>query len=84
MKINQYEFLRKGKPFEPTKQEIIQFVEYELALKDHRIAVLERALELACEDLQFFDYGEESTQKGIKIKLDYFIEQAEKELEENK
>ena len=54
----------------------------QLAEKDHRIAVLELALWLACEDLQFLDYGEESTEEGEKMKFEYFIEQAEKELEE--
>ena len=37
MKINQYEFLRNGKPFEPTREEIIQFAEHELAKKDKQL-----------------------------------------------
>ena len=40
MKINQYEFLRDGKPFEPTREEIIQFAEQQLAEKDKEIEEL--------------------------------------------
>lgn len=40
-----------------------------------------RACELACEDLQFYDYGNEKTEDGIKMKIDYFYQQAKKEKE---
>ena len=43
---------------------------------EQEIAVLKRALELACEDLQFFDYGNENTQQGISMKYNYFIQKA--------
>lgn len=38
-----------------------------------------RACELACEELQFYDYGNEKTEDGIKMKGDYFYQQAKKE-----
>ncbi len=41
-----------------------------------------RACELACEDLQFFDYGNEKTEDGIIMKVDYFYQQAKKECEQ--
>lgn len=44
MKINQYEFLRDGKPFEPTREEIVQFAEHELQEKDKKIKDLQRQL----------------------------------------
>lgn len=37
-----------------------------------------RACELACEDLQFYDYGNEKTEDGIIMKVDYFYQQAKK------
>ena len=43
-----------------------------------------KACELACEDLQFYDYGNEIKEDGIKMKLDYFYQQAKKELREEK
>ena len=46
MKINQYEFLREGKPFEPTREEIIQFTEHELQEKDKKIKDLETEKEI--------------------------------------
>lgn len=38
-----------------------------------------RACELACEELQFYDYGNEAKEDGIKMKVDYFYQQAKKE-----
>ena len=38
-----------------------------------------RACELACEDLQFYDYGNEKTEDGIIMKVDYFYQQAKTE-----
>lgn len=38
--------------------------------------VIQKALNLACEDLQFFDYGIETKEQGIEMKENYFIEQA--------
>ena len=48
--------------------------------KDHRIAVLERALELACQE----NVENMVENSDIKDPIRYFIEQAEKELEEKK
>lgn len=42
--------------------------------------VLKKALELACEDLQFFDYGIETKEQGIEMKKNYFIDQAKESL----
>ena len=50
MKINQYEFLRNGKPFEPTREEIIQFAEHELAKKDKQLEIY--------KNLERYDVGE--------------------------
>lgn len=44
----------------------------------------EKACELACEELQFYDYGNETKEDGIKMKLDYFYQQAKKELREER
>lgn len=41
-----------------------------------------KACELACEDLQFYDYGNEKTEDGIIMKVDYFYQQAKKEGEQ--
>ena len=39
----------------------------------------QKACELACEDLQFYDYGNEKTEDGIIMKVDYFYQQAKTE-----
>lgn len=39
----------------------------------------QKACELACEDLQFYDYGNEKTEDGIIMKVDYYYQQAKKE-----
>ena len=39
----------------------------------------QKACELACEDLQFYDYGNEKTEDGIIMKVDFFYQQAKKE-----
>lgn len=56
--------------------------------KDHRIAVLEKALELCVNDLQREIDGADiealEAQAIYEIGKDYFIDQAEKELEERK
>lgn len=43
-----------------------------------------KACELACKYLQFYDYGNEIKEDGIKMKLDYFYQQAKKELREER
>lgn len=77
MKINQYEFIRDGKPFEPTREEIIKFAKHELAEKDKQIKYLKdlceeerlRAIELqqqTREEKTMFDmYRANTIQKGI-------------------
>lgn len=63
-----------------------------LFAKDHRIAVLERALKLACEELRM-PYRNDGKTKIITYTKDtqiienlpdYFIDQAEKELKHDK
>lgn len=49
----------------------------EMELKAER-DTWKRACELACEDLQFYDYGNEKTEGGIIMKVDYFYQQAKK------
>lgn len=48
--------------------------------KDHRIAVLERALKLACEPRD--DWGGTEYDEPYTNYYDYFIDQAEKELKD--
>lgn len=73
MKINQYEFLRNGIPFEPTREEIIQFAKQELANKDNEIKKLKKALELACERItELLPFHFITKEKRIN----YFIQQA--------
>ena len=48
--------------------------------KDHRIAVLERALKLACEPRD--DWGGKEYDEPYTNYYDYFIDQAEKELKD--
>lgn len=71
MKINQYEFLRDGKPFEPTREEIIQFAEHELAEKDKEIENLKKQLfdKIFIERTKFDEYLEKHLRHEICEKI---------------
>ena len=74
MKINQYEFLKNGKPFEPTRGEIIQFAEHELKEKDKEILILKHIIKKEHPEIERIT----DTNNELTIILDKIVSTDEK------